>query len=145
MSQKPWKRVYGLPHRRWDATDGLNSDGQPKLADCNVFGTSNVVRSAGFTNQTRGRRELAACGSFHHHVMTFDDGSQEWAPHTTSTQCIGGAIHQENRKRRLANLTRGALDTAPGSTGLVSQPITETRVLLDDELQPALWRVSGAK
>jgi hypothetical protein len=116
MSQKPWKRRYGLPHRRWEATDALNSDGQPKLDDCNIFGTRAVVLAAGFTNVTRGRRRLAACGSFHHHVMTFDDGREEWATHDTSGRCIGEILHEEDRSRRLANLVETVV-TEPKDSG----------------------------
>jgi hypothetical protein len=57
MPKGRWKRLYGLPCRRWhDPDDGLNSDGHPERADCNVFGTRAVVRAAGFTNVIRGRR-----------------------------------------------------------------------------------------
>jgi hypothetical protein len=134
MSQGPWKRLYGLPCRRWhDTDDGLNSDYRPKLADCDVFGTRAVVKAAGFTNVTRGRWALESDPRFHHHVLIFDDGSEQWASRANSVQWIGEIKHQEARARSLANLAQN------------SQPI-ETRVTeLQESGTVRLFHLSGPR
>ena len=46
MFKGRWKRRYELPCRRWhDTDDGLNWDGHPERADCNVFGTQEMVEA----------------------------------------------------------------------------------------------------
>jgi hypothetical protein len=126
MSQKPWKRRYGLPHRRWEATDALNSDGQPKLDDCDTFGTRAVVTVVGYKNVTYGRRVLEAAleadPPFHRHVIRLDDGREEWATRHNSGRWYGQILREKGHQRRLANLV-GVIET------VVTEPKDDSGVL----------------
>ena len=94
-----------------------------------------MVTTAGYKNLTRGRRELERDSRFHHHVLIFDDGSEQWASRANSVQWIGEIKHQEARARSLANLARNQ--------------VIETHVQTEEQesgaAQGTVWRLSGPR
>jgi hypothetical protein len=169
MSRKAWKRcpITGIPVARLKELPVVfladDDTFDPwSLEDCDLFDWGGIAAAAGFTNvYDFKRRALAPCSSyFHLHQLKSDEwpDDDKWPLGIATTQHsaeIGGQRYRAAMTaRQLAGKRpdvvepgvrggRPRRDLVPGSTGLASQPLVETRVVPLDEPQPGVLRVSG--